>query len=968
MTKRMLIDATHPEEIRVAVVDGNKLEEFDFENTARKQLKGSIFLAKVTRVEPSLQAAFFDYGGNRHGFLPFPEIHPDYYKIPVADREALIEETRRLLDEENDLADETEENEAQEEDSDNTADDEDAGADIAAEAENAEKAEEKPKRKRRTSTSRRRKKAETAEAVTDEAVTEEAKEVDADAAGDQPQAAEPTDAEPTDAEPTGAEPTGAEPTGAEPADEAAADETPKEAQQVGDASSDDDASDDDKPPRTQPLIAAPLPSVSEEMPSGDDEPAEAAAEASSEGAPSEDGDGGGRSKRRRRSNRSRSSGGRSRNNGRGGGRGRRSRGHRDRSSRGDVETVGGDDLGDDSLRRRRRELLNRYKIQEVVKRRQVMLVQISKEERGTKGAAATTYLSLPGRYCVLMPNTPSGGGVSRKISNPKDRRRLKEILTELEVPDGMSVILRTAGLERTKLEIKRDLDYLLRLWDRIRTTTLESSAPATIYEEGNLVKRAIRDLYRKDIDEVLVAGENGYRMAKDFMKLLMPSHAKKVQPYREETVPLFHRYKVEGQVDQMHDTRVSLRSGGYLIINQTEALVAIDVNSGKATKERDIEETALQTNLEAAEEIARQMRLRDLGGIVVIDFIDMEDPANDAAVEKKVKECVRRDRARIQIGRISSLGLLELSRQRLRPSIMETAYETCPHCQGTGTIRSAGSTVLQMLRSLEEEVLKQRSSVIGVHAPTRLALYLLNTKRATLTALETANDVTVEVIVDDSMGPSEFRIEKLKGASRQAMTNAYSGADVDVHGIPTDAGGDGDMAGHDSDESDEQDDDRDKRSMRADDDEDNSGDRKRRRRGRRGGRRRGRRREEENENASAADGDGNAATAEPAEPADEPAEAKANNADGSNGDAETEDAEAAADKSVEQADAAKQETAEQPEPRPEPEPEPEPEARDDGDDGDDEKADDEPAHRQYEVVNEAPEKPRRGWWNRITGS
>ncbi len=531
MTRRMLIDASHPEETRVVVIDGNRLEEFDYETASRKQLKGNIYLAKVTRVEPSLQAAFVEYGGNRHGFLAFNEIHPDYYRIPVADREKLIAE---------------------------------------------------------------------------EAAIEESEET-------------------------------------------------------------------------------------------------------------EDGE--------------------------------------------NVEVVGGDEL--EELERRRLKLQRRYKIQEVIKRRQIILVQVVKEERGNKGAALTTYLSLPGRYCVLMPNTARGGGISRKITNPRDRKRLKSIIEGLGIPEGMAVILRTAGSERSKAEIKRDFDYLLRLWDEIRELTLRSTAPALIYEEANLIKRAIRDLYDKNIEEILVEGEEGYRVAKEFMKSLIPSHAKRVKRYEGDGLPLMQRYQVEGQLDAIHGPTVQLKSGGYIVIHQTEALVAIDVNSGRSTRERHIEETALKTNLEAADEIARQLRLRDLAGLIVIDFIDMEEARNNHAVERRFKEALRTDRARIQIGRISPFGLLEMSRQRLRPSLLEISGDTCPTCGGTGYIRSTDWTALHVLRAIEEEGLRKRAREIKVVVPDAVALYILNQKRQALAEVEARHDLNVVIDVDRELVPPNHRIEVL---------------------------------------------------------------------------------------------------------------------------------------------------------------------------------------------------------------
>lgn len=540
--RRMLIDAAHPEETRVAAVNGTRLEEFDIETSTKRQLKGNIYLAKIIRVEPSLQAAFVDYGGNRHGFLAFSEIHPDYFQIPAADREALLAEQR--------------------------------------------------------------------------------------------------------------------------------------AESIRESTEQDSESDDDEPAESRPR----------------------------------------------------------------------------------------------SLR-----TLRHYKIQDVIKRRQIILVQVVKEERGNKGAALTTYLSLAGRYCVLMPNTArGGGGVSRKITSVGDRRRLKNIVTDLEIPDGMAVIVRTAGSERTKVEIKRDYEYLLRLWDNIRTLTLNSVAPYPVYEEANLIKRAIRDLYAKDIEEILVEGDDGYRMAKDFMRMLTPSHAKKVQPYKDPLVPLFHRYQVESQLDGIHNPVVQLRSGGYIVINPTEALVSIDVNSGRATKERHIEETALKTNLEAADEIARQLRLRDLAGLVVIDFIDMEDPRNNAAVERRFKEATKTDRARIQLGHISIFGLLELSRQRLHPSLQETSFHPCPHCNGSGYIRSVESSAIYILRIIEEEGIHGTSSGITLTVSTPIALYILNQKRQQLNEVEARYRFRVTLIGDDSLIQPDFRIERIKTNPNDLPLPPYS--------------------------------------------------------------------------------------------------------------------------------------------------------------------------------------------------
>jgi ribonuclease E len=534
----MLIDASQSEETRVVVLHGNRLEEFDYDSESKKQLKGNIYLAKITRVEPSLQAAFVEYGGNRHGFLAFNEIHPDYYKIPVADRQQLL------------------------------------------------------------------------------------------------------------------------------ADEAAMDEN-------------EDAEEGEH-----------------------------------------------------------------------------------------VETVSGDEF--DDAERRRRHMRRHYKIQEVAKRGQVMLVQVVKEERGNKGAALTTYLSLPGRYCVLMPNTGRGGGISRKINNATDRKRLKSIIDELGIPEGMAVIVRTAGSERTKAELKRDFEYLIRLWDQIRNDTLQSTAPSLIYEEANLIKRAIRDMYTKEIEDVLVEGDEGYRTAKDFMRTLMPSHAKRVQAFKSDGVPLFQRYQVEGQIDAIHSPEVKLRSGGYIVMHQTEALVAIDVNSGRATRERHIEETALKTNLEAAEEVSRQLRLRDLAGLIVIDFIDMEEMRNNHTVERRLKDALRLDRARIQVGRISHFGLLEMSRQRLRPSLMEISSEVCHYCGGSGYLQSVEWTGLHVLRAIEEEALRRRASEISVTMPSRAAIYVLNHKRAKLHEIESRYEMKILVVADSELIAPDYKLDVLRMKSGEA--------------------------------------------------------------------------------------------------------------------------------------------------------------------------------------------------------
>jgi ribonuclease E len=559
MTTRMLIDARHPEETRVAVVKGNRIDEFDFEAATRKQIKGNIYLAKVTRVEPSLQAAFIDYGGNRHGFLAFSEIHPDYYQIPREDREALLREEQGLGDE---------------------------------------------------------------------------------------------------------------------------------------AGLGDDGGDE-----------------------RDDAPA-----ADGNGEPGGAGNG-------------------------------------EAGTEGTREDHGGtDDAAAEALRRRRMQLRRRYKIQDVIRRRQVMLVQVVKEERGNKGAALTTYISLAGRYGVLMPNTAQGGGISRKIANAADRKRLKSVISDLALPPTMGAIIRTAGLSRTRTEIRRDFDYLTRLWDEIREKTLASTAPALIYEDNDLLKRAIRDIYTREIDEVLVDGEAGFRQARAYMKLLMPSHARKVQAY-SDPVPLFLRAGVEGQLAAMMNPVVQLKSGGYMVISPTEALVAVDVNSGRATRELNIEETALRTNIEAAEEVARQLRLRDMAGLIVVDFIDMEVSANNRKVEKALKDALKADRARVQVGRISPFGLLEMSRQRLRTGVLEASTEPCPHCGGSGFVRTESSATLAALRLVEEEAVKGRASQFRLRADTAVAIYVLNRKRSELAELETRYGIAIEVLPDPELTGARIAID-----------------------------------------------------------------------------------------------------------------------------------------------------------------------------------------------------------------
>ena len=688
MAKRMLIDATHPEETRVVVLSGNRLEEFDFESSTKKQVKGNIYLAKVTRVEPSLQAAFVDYGSNRHGFLAFSEIHPDYYKIPVGDREAGDAEPS---------LEEIETREARAEAVDG------AGISLAAALPEPVPVPAPPEGGED----------DTAETVLSEQSGLRVGEPSPPAGSQDEEArSEETSPEETRPEANRAEP----PWHADP--------TPEIVSEHGEVRPDLAAMS--TPPAG--VISMPL----EERIASTGEFAAASSgvdnlsveeRTATAGEPSVEANGEGEEGEA-------------------------------------VETLGGDELEEAEHQRSR--TLRHYKIQEVIKRRQIMLVQVSKEERGNKGAALTTYLSLAGRYCVLMPNTARGGGVSRKIISLSDRRRLKEILEELDIPEGMGVIVRTAGAERSKAEIRRDYEYLLRLWNEIRDLTLRSTAPALIYEEGNLIKRSIRDLYTRDIDEVLVEGEEGYRTAKAFMKMLMPSHAKRVQPYRDPQIGLLHRFQVESQIDAIHSPIVQLRSGGYVVINQTEALVAIDVNSGRSTRERNIEETAVRTNLEAAEEIARQLRLRDLAGLIVIDFIDMEEHRNQAAVERRLKEALKYDRARIQVGRISPFGLLEMSRQRLRPSLVETSTQPCPHCGGTGSIRSTESTALYVLRSIEEEGMRRRSAEICVYVPTTVALYILNQKRDSLAQLESRYGMRVLVARDDALIPPAFRLERLR--------------------------------------------------------------------------------------------------------------------------------------------------------------------------------------------------------------
>ena len=717
MAKRMLIDATHPEETRVAVVDGRRLEEFDVEVASRKQLKGNIYLAKITRVEPSLQAAFVEYGGNRHGFLAFSEIHPDYYRIPLEDREALLAEQAAMAREQ----DEQEEGE---------------------DRWNRRDRNHRRDRGGRHHDDRHRSEPHSGEPHADEARSEE------------PQAGESTGGELVEENRGGelieesrsetmaldaggqsemrltSEPFEPEPEAGPGSENAPAEESPA-------PSLSHDIAPLDIPPEPTSLEGTLPPetiAVIDDAGSGEPALGDAAADEGQAGAQSAAAD--------------------------------EAPEHRAVIEEAPpvpqaLETVGGDEA-EESSSRRSRPLSRRYKIQDVIKRRQIMLVQVTKEERGNKGAALTTYLSLAGRYCVLMPNTDRGGGVSRKITNAGDRKRLKTIIEDLELPAGMAVIVRTAGSERSKPEVKRDFEYLIRLWDEIRELTLRSTAPALIYEEANLIKRAIRDLYTRDIEDVQVEGDEAYKAAKSFMRMLTPSHAKRVQQYKDPTMPLFTRYQIESQLDAIHNPVVQLKSGGYIVINQTEALVAIDVNSGRATRERNIEETAAKTNLEAADEIARQLRLRDLAGLVVIDFIDMDESRHNAQVERRLKDAMRHDRARIQLGRISPFGLLELSRQRLRPSLFEASTEVCRLCRGTGHVRSTESTALHVLRSIDEEGARQKSAAITVSVPAPVALFILNHKRQSLAELEIRQGFRIYLAADDSLVPPEFRIERLK--------------------------------------------------------------------------------------------------------------------------------------------------------------------------------------------------------------
>ena len=706
---KMLIDATHPEETRVVVLRGGRVEEFDFESASRKPLRGNIYLAKVTRVEPSLQAAFIEYGGNRHGFLAFSEIHPDYYQIPFADRQALIDE------------------EVEEE----------ARAEREADA-RAERRERGEPRERGRGRGRQRRGGERGA---------------------------PRNAGPGDGTETGDDDTLDAPHdhghdhGHDDADHRDEPETIVPAGEGGEGRFDERADDSSDHATAMPLSHGRDETLSEraDSPVVDIEVAHVDAHDHSHGHAHHD-----HTHDHTQDH---------------------AHGHHDdtpepiglvedvgvtevdESDTGNgaapeaIEQVGAEDALEELPERPQRRRARQYKIQEVIKRRQIILVQVVKEERGNKGAALTTYLSLAGRYTVLMPNTGRGGGISRKITNAQDRKRLKAIAEELEVPEGMGLIVRTAGAARTKQEIRRDFEYLLRLWESVRDLTLKSTAPCLVYEEGNLIKRSLRDLYSKDIDQVLVAGDEAYQEAHGFLSMLMPSHADSVVNYREPE-PLFTRFQIERQLNAMFSPHVTLRSGGYLVINQTEALVAIDVNSGKSTREFSIEETALSTNLEASDEIARQLKLRDLAGLIVVDFIDMEEKRNNRAVERRIKDALRNDRARIQVGHISHFGLLEMSRQRLRTGVLEGSTSQCPHCQGTGIIRSTESVVLAVLRGIEDHLMKGPPTSISVLTTAGVALYILNHKRAFIAEIEQRHGIFVNIQASERMQGANFAIER----------------------------------------------------------------------------------------------------------------------------------------------------------------------------------------------------------------
>ncbi len=725
MKKRMLIDANHPEETRVVILDGSKVEEFDFEAASRRPLKGNIYLAKVTRVEPSLQAAFVEYGGNRQGFLAFSEIHPDYYQIPAADRQALIaeQEAEARRRSEDDIESFEISSGAKREDSEEDESEEDVSGDEGDEDEGAI----------------------------------------------------------LDAATIGAP---------EPAAESAAEEIPPPAEESGDEEPHDeifvnhggqeDTHRQDVEDHPEELSKPEAAHVHEGDYGHDHDAIETGVEEENEGeiepvAPQDEAD---------------------------------SAAMNTEENEGAIEPVSGDGENGEAqalqssrppqkwVRRKH------YKIQEVIKRRQIILVQVVKEERGNKGAALTTYLSLAGRYCVLMPNTPRGGGISRKITNAVDRKRLKSAAQGLELPEGMGLIIRTAGENRSKIEIRRDYEYLMRLWDTIREKTLSSNAPANVYEEGDLIKRVIRDLYTKDVQDVVVEGEQGYRNAKDFMRMLMPTHARNVHQYRD-SVPLYQRMHIESQLDAMFSPTVTLKSGGYIVINQTEALVSIDVNSGRATREHSIEETARKTNLEAADEVGRQLRLRDLAGLIVIDFIDMEEGRNDREVEKRLREAVKNDRARVQIGKISQFGLMEMSRQRLRAGVLAGSTVTCPHCGGAGIVRSVESTTLRLLRALEEEGEKSRASAVTVKVASDIALYALNQKRRELARIEAEYGMEISFEPKEGLLAGTFELERTRQKDPGERPRSNGAVGIEAGFVPSDEPED-DLVAEEEDESEEE--------------------------------------------------------------------------------------------------------------------------------------------------------------------
>ncbi|MEX6633899.1 Rne/Rng family ribonuclease [Hyphococcus lacteus] len=839
MTKKMLIDAAHPEEVRVAVLDNGKVEDFDFESESRKPLRGNIYLARVTRVEPSLQAAFVEYGGNRHGFLAFSEIHPDYYQIPVSDRLALQEAEAEVVelaaqleltqrgDDDDDQDDDTPKQKKKA--SDNTENDElDDSSDDEDEDDSSDPVDE-------------------IAAINPDEEEEEEEDGEEDDTNDRKSVALQPETTSSD-ESTEAKKD--EPLASAASDEATTDGPSLEA--------DENASDsNDTEPTAAESVEAPEAMSDEATPdegTSDDE-------TDSDSTDKEDQD----------------------ENASSGGESRQALFERYKEAK-----------------RKRANLLRNYKIQEVIKRRQILLIQVVKEERGNKGAALTTYMSLAGRYCVLMPNTARGGGISRKIPHSTDRRRLRRVVDSLDVPQGMGLIIRTAGAKRTKIEVKRDYDYLLRLWENVRTLTLKSIAPCLIYEEASLIKRAIRDLYDKDISEVQVEGDAGYREAKDFMKMLMPSHAKFVQPYKDKA-PLFLKHGVEAQLDGMYQPSVRLKSGGYIVINQTEALIAIDVNSGRATRERNIEQTALKTNIEAAHEAARQFRLRDLAGLVVLDFIDMEEPKNNRKVEKALKDAVKHDRARIQLGRISNFGLLEMSRQRRRSGIIDGTTQACPTCSGAGVIRSAEMAALRILRALEGEAISGKAGILSAHASLDVTVYVLNHHRDWLKRIEDQYGVSVHMIPGVDRTGDDFDIEKSgtprersdipqviqadqtemieaieetstdtaeteerdgerkKRRRRRRRKDKDASAETSESPSPEATADNGESASEDANNPD---------SPQAKDSDDDDQNRRRRRRGRRGGRRNRRGRTSENSNDTNSDSDANNA-AEASSPAKE---------------------------------------------------------------------------------------------------